>query len=84
MTIPQIITTLGVCGLVCYTVWWALQRVRSLPATPKAQATKDAVIEAFALVVATIQPDSEECIRACEIIRIEVAEKIMPMGSDPK
>lgn len=84
MDIPEIITTLGVCGLVCYGVWWALQRFKAMPASQKATATKDAVIEAFQLVVATIQPDSAECIQALEIIRIEVAEKIMPMGSDAK
>lgn len=83
MDIPQLITGAGILGLVAYGLWWALQRVRSLPATQK---SPDALakIAAFDLIVATIQPGTSDVIEACALIRAQLAEKLMPMGSDAK
>ena len=79
MDIARLAIGAGILGIAVYGLWWLARRAQSLP-TAKPDAL--AKIAAFDLIVATIHPGTTDVIEACALIRAQLAEKLMPMGSD--
>ena len=79
MDIGQLAIGAGILGIIGYVILWVVQKAKAMP-TAKPDAL--AKIAAFDLIVATIEPTTADVIEACATIRHQLAEKLMPMGSD--